>query len=67
MVWCGSTLTPRKCWRSCRGYAKRTAKRMLSATRKRHAHVLANEAAISVQNEQQSSVQNGNPRIGKSA
>ena len=33
------------------GYAKRTEKRMLSATRKRHAHRLANETATDVQNE----------------
>jgi hypothetical protein len=36
------------------GYAKRTAKRALAATRKRYAHVLANKVATEFQNEGQS-------------
>lgn len=48
---------------SCQGYAKRIAKRMLSATRKRHAHRMAetsaNETVTSVQNEASEDVQNG--------
>jgi hypothetical protein len=40
------------------GYAKRTEKRVLAATQKRHAHRLANERATDVQNEQQKTVQN---------
>src|SRR5450830_1640037 len=32
------------------GYAKRTMERTLSATRKRHAHLLANAAGTSIQN-----------------
>ncbi|MGV7215205.1 hypothetical protein [Bradyrhizobium sp. UFLA05-112] len=42
-------------------YAKRTEKRMLAATRKRHAHRLANETATYVQNEQRNRVQNEGP------
>jgi hypothetical protein len=42
------------------GYAKRTMERALSATRKRHAHRLANVAGTSVQNDQQNDVQNEN-------
>jgi hypothetical protein len=37
---------------------RRRQQRILSATRKRHAHRLANEMATSVQNEQLKSVQN---------
>jgi hypothetical protein len=47
----GRALSTHKTQQSYEGYAKRTYKRMLSATRKRHAHRLANEAATSVQNE----------------
>jgi len=54
---------------SCRraGFAKRTEARMLSATRKRHAHRLANEMATSVQNETLDGVQNENRDVAKSA
>ena len=38
-------------------YAKRTMERALSATRKRHAHLLASTAGTSVQNAQQNGVQ----------
>jgi integrase len=48
-------------------YAKRTAPRILSATRKRYAHRLANQSATSVQNEAPESVQNENPANSKSA
>src|SRR4051812_2575427 len=34
------------------GYAKRTEKRALAATRKRHAHVLANKSATEFQNDE---------------
>ena len=40
------------------GYAKRTMERALAATRKRHAHRLANAAGTDVQNEPQIRVQN---------
>jgi hypothetical protein len=41
------------------GYAKRTFKRALAATRKRHAHTLVNAQGTSVQNDAQNRVQNG--------
>ena len=40
------------------GYAKRTMERALAATRKRHAHRLANTAGTDVQNEPLNRVQN---------
>jgi hypothetical protein len=49
------------------GYAKRTEARMLSATRKRHAHALANQLATSVQNATGDGVQNENAENTKSA
>jgi hypothetical protein len=54
----GRALSAHRTKESYAGYAKRTAPRMLSATRKRHAHRLANEAATSVQNGQENGVQN---------
>lgn len=63
----GRALSTHKTQQSYEGYAKKTEKRMLSATRKRHAHILANEAATSVQNEAPDSVQNENERVEKSA
>lgn len=68
----GRALSTHKTQKAYEGYAKRTAKRMLSATRKRYAHRLAseqleNEAATSVQNEPSDSVQNGKRGVGKSA
>jgi hypothetical protein len=54
----GRALSAHRTQQSYAGYAKRTESRMLSATRKRHAHRLANEKATDVQNEQQKSVQN---------
>ena len=54
----GRALSAHRTQQSYAGYAKRTEKRMLSATRKRHAHRLANEMATSIQNEQQNGVQN---------
>jgi hypothetical protein len=59
----GRALSAHRTQQSYAGYAKRTEKRMLSATRKRHAHRLAeeavaNEMATDVQNEQLNSVQN---------
>jgi hypothetical protein len=46
-------------------YAKRTEKRALAATRKRHAHVIANKAATSIQNEPQASFRTENAAIPK--
>lgn len=48
-------------------YAKRTAPRMLAATRKRHAHALANQAATSIQNGQETAIQNEKQENTKSA
>ena len=53
-------LSGHKTAQSYRGYAKETFDRALSATRKRHAHRLANEARTNVQNEGRNSVQNEN-------
>ena len=47
----GRALSGHKTAQSYRGYAKETFDRALSATRKRHAHRLANEARTNVQNE----------------
>jgi hypothetical protein len=61
----GRALSAHRTKESYAGYAKRTAPRMLSATRKRHAHWLANQSATSVQNEPVEAVQNekaGNAR-----
>lgn len=60
----GRALSTHKTQQSYEGYAKRTEKRMLSATRKRYAHRIAeNEQGNSVQNEQRKPVQNGNEKI----
>jgi hypothetical protein len=49
-------LSAHRTQQSYTGYAKRTEKRVLAATRKRQAHRLANEIATDVPNEQQKSV-----------
>ena len=41
------------------GYAKRTEKRAIAATLKRHAHRLANEPGTEFRNEQRNSFRNG--------
>jgi hypothetical protein len=61
----GRALSAHRTHQSYAGYAKRTEARMLSATRKRHAHRLANQMATSVQNELADAIQNeksGNAR-----
>ena len=64
----GRALSGHKTAQAYRGYAKETFDRALSATRKRHAHRLANTQSTSVQNEGQISVQNGpEERIGVDA
>jgi hypothetical protein len=60
----GRALSTHKTQQSYEGYAKRTAKRMLSATRKRHAHRLANETATSVQNENREERKNTSKSTG---
>lgn len=60
----GRALSAHRTQQSYERYAKRNLKRALSATRKRHAHKLANEASTVVQNEQENAVQN--EKSGKS-
>ena len=55
----GRALSGHKTAQAYRGYAKETLDRALSATRKRHAHRLANETATNVRNETRNSVRNG--------
>jgi hypothetical protein len=59
----GRALSAHKSQQAYKGYAKRTMERALSATRKRHAHRLANAAGTNIQNEPQNRVQNAG--IGK--
>ena len=54
----GRALSSHRTRESYARYAKRTELRMLSATRKRHAHMLANQLATNVQNATDDSVQN---------
>ncbi len=54
----GRALSAHRTRESYAGYAKRTEARMLSATRKRHAHLLANQTATDVQNAAAGVVQN---------
>jgi hypothetical protein len=55
----GRALSAHKSQQSYEGYAKRTMERALAATRKRHAHLLANEARTNIQNGAQNALQNG--------
>jgi hypothetical protein len=63
----GRALSAHRTKESYAGYAKRTEARMLSATRKRHAHALANQMATGVQNASGDGVQNENSENAKSA
>ena len=54
----GRALSAHKSQQSYEGYAKRTMKRALAATRKRHAHLLANETRTDIQNGGRNEVQN---------
>jgi hypothetical protein len=54
----GRALSGHKTAQAYRGYAKETLERALSATRKRHAHRLANETATNIQNEHENGIQN---------
>ena len=63
----GRALSAHRTSQAYAGYAKRTEARVLGATRKRHAHRLANETATTVQNEAADSVQNENGGTSKSA
>jgi len=57
----GRALSVHRTQQSHIGYAKRTEKRVLAATRKRHAHRRANQMATDVPNEQLKTVQNEVP------
>jgi hypothetical protein len=63
----GRALSAHRTKESYAGYAKRTEARMLSATRKRHAHALANQMATSVQNATGGGVQTENADKAKTA
>lgn len=54
----GRALSAHKSQQAYERYAKRTMERALSATRKRHAHRLANVAGTNIQNEPQNDIQN---------
>lgn len=54
----GRALSTHKTQKAYVGYAKRTSARMLSATRKRHAHKIANETATDIRNEAENSIRN---------
>src|SRR3989441_11619153 len=54
----GRALSAHKSQHAYQGYAKRTMGRALAATRKRHAHRLANAAGTNIQNEPQNDIQN---------
>jgi hypothetical protein len=60
------TLSAHKSQQAYEGYAKRTMERALSATRKRHAHRLANATGTNIQNEPQNHIQNAANRAGQS-
>ena len=63
----GRALSAHRTHQSYAGYAKRTEARMLSATRKRHAHRLANQMATSIQNEGDDAIQNEKAEKTRSA
>jgi hypothetical protein len=52
----GRALSAHKSQQSYEGYAKRTMRRALAATRKRHAHRLANNVGTEFQNDGQKSL-----------
>jgi len=62
----GRALSAHKSQQAYAGYAKRTLKRALAATRKRH-HALANATRTNIQNEPQNDIQNGDSGKNKSA
>jgi hypothetical protein len=63
----GRALSAHRTRESYAGYAKRTEARILSATRKRHAHMLANQLATDVQNATGDGIQNEKSDNAKSA
>lgn len=63
----GRALSAHRTKESYAGYAKRTAPRMLSATRKRHAHWLANQTETTFQNASGDGIQNDKSEDAESA
>ena len=63
----GRALSAHKSQQAYEGYAKRTMERALSATRKRHAHRLANAPRTNIQNEGQNYIQNADAEKIKGA
>src|SRR5262249_39537115 len=63
----GRALSAHKSQQAYAGYAKRTLKRALAATRKRHAHALTNATRTNIQNEPQNDIQNADHGKNKSA
>jgi hypothetical protein len=63
----GRALSAHKSQQAYEGYAKRTMERALSATRKRHAHRLANAAGTEFRNETQNQFRNEDSKRGDAA
>ncbi len=61
----GRALSAHKTKQSYAGYAKKTEPRILAATRKRHAHRVANQTATSIQNEASDVIQNENGELSR--
>jgi hypothetical protein len=63
----GRALSAHKSQQAYQGYAKRTMERALSATRKRHAHRLANAAGTEFRNEARNQFRNEDSKRGDTA
>ncbi|MGB6271956.1 MAG: hypothetical protein WBF44_10265, partial [Pseudolabrys sp.] len=63
----GRALSAHKTMSAYAGYAKRTMERALSATRKRHAHRLANAAGTEFRNETRNQFRNEDSKSGDTA
>jgi hypothetical protein len=61
----GRALSGHKTKQAYVGYAKQTLERALPATRKRHAHLLANKLATSLQNGQRNGLQNDDKKVAQ--
>ncbi|MFL6799905.1 MAG: hypothetical protein ACJ8F3_21130 [Xanthobacteraceae bacterium] len=61
----GRALSGHRTDRAYGGYAKRTMERALAATRKRHAHLLANTEGTKFQNEERNTLQNDRSADGQ--
>jgi hypothetical protein len=60
----GRALSGHRTDRAYGGYAKLTQERALAATRKRHAHILANEESTKIQNDARNDIQNDDRNSG---